>query len=58
MLTTAEEIIKDVKIGGSLDYSDYDLVEFVILRRMGLPKKQGQDSEHQERKLQSIIRNY
>ncbi|GAB0179484.1 hypothetical protein GRJ2_000413700 [Grus japonensis] len=35
LLTSMEELIKDVKIGGSLGCSDYSLVEFTILRDMG-----------------------
>ena len=31
-----EESIREVKIGGSLDYSDHALVEFVILKNAGL----------------------
>ena len=38
VLTSAEELIKEVKIGGSLSCSDYALVEFVISRYMGLAK--------------------
>lgn len=33
-----EAIIKEVKIGGSLDCSDHVLAEFVISRIMGLAK--------------------
>lgn len=29
MLTNADELVGDVKIGGSLDCSDHSLVEFV-----------------------------
>lgn len=38
MLTSVEEIIEEVKIEGSLGYIDHALVEFVILRNMGLEK--------------------
>ena len=38
LLTNAEEIIKSVKVGGSLGCSDHALVEFVILRNVGLAK--------------------
>ena len=44
MLTAAEEIIKEVKIAGSLDCTDHALVKFVILRNMGLAKS-SQDPE-------------
>lgn len=37
VLTSAVEVIKEVKIRGSLDYSDHALVEFVISRSMDLP---------------------
>ena len=36
MFTCMEEVIKEVKIGGSLDCSDHILDEFVISRNMGL----------------------
>ncbi|KAK4806236.1 hypothetical protein QYF61_013380 [Mycteria americana] len=35
MVTTASELISDVKIGGSLGCSDHALVEFTVLRDMG-----------------------
>ena len=38
MLTNEEEIIREVKIGGSLGCSDHALVEFVILTNAGLAK--------------------
>ena len=38
LLTNAEEIIKDVNVGGNLGCSDHALVELVILRDMGLAK--------------------
>lgn len=38
MLTNAEEITKGVKIGGSLGFSDHDLVEFMISRNIRLVK--------------------
>ena len=34
----AEELIKEVKIGGSLGCSDHALVEFMISRNVGLVK--------------------
>ena len=37
-LTNAEEIIKGVKIGGSLGCSDHALVKFLNLRNVGLAK--------------------
>lgn len=37
-LTNAEKMVKDIKIGGSLDSSNHTLVEFVILRNVGLAK--------------------
>lgn len=37
-LTKAEDIIKGVKIAGSLGCSDHILVEFAILMNMGLTK--------------------
>ena len=39
LLTNAEEIIKDVNVGGSLGCSDHALVKFVILRNVGLAKR-------------------
>lgn len=36
LLTDAEELIRQVKIGGSLGCSNHALVEFLILRNMGL----------------------
>lgn len=38
MLTTADELIKEVKIGGSLGCSNHALMEFLISRNMGLAK--------------------
>jgi len=38
LLTNAEEIIKSVKVGGSLGCSDRAMVEFVISRTVGLAK--------------------
>lgn len=38
VLTNADELIKEDKIGGCLGRSDYTLVELVILRNMGLAK--------------------
>jgi len=38
VLANAEEIIKEIEIGGSLGCSDLTLVEFVISRNMGLAK--------------------
>ena len=38
VLTNAEESIREVKIGGSLGCSDHALVEFVILKNVGLAK--------------------
>lgn len=38
MHTNTEELIKEVKIGGTLNCSDHMLVEFVILRKMCLTK--------------------
>lgn len=36
MLTIADKIIEEVKIGGSLGCSDHALVEYVISRKMSL----------------------
>ena len=38
VLISAEEIVKEVKIGGSLGCSDHALIEFVIVKNMGLAK--------------------
>ena len=38
VLTNAEESIREVKIGGRLGCSDHTLVEFVILKNVGLAK--------------------
>ena len=38
VLTNAEESVKEVKIEGSLGCSDHDMVEFVILKNVGLTK--------------------
>lgn len=38
MLTSADDLIKEVKIGCSLGCSDHAVVEFVILRSRGLAK--------------------
>ena len=38
LITNEEEIIKGVKVGGSLGCSDHALVEFVISRNVGLVK--------------------
>ena len=43
LLTNAEEIIKGIKVRGSLGCSDHALVEFVISRNVGLGKEWGQD---------------
>ena len=39
VLSSEEESIRDIKIGGSLGCSDHALVEFVILKNAGLAKK-------------------
>ena len=36
--TNAEESIREVKTGGSLDCSDHALLEFLILKNVGLEK--------------------
>ncbi|KAK4807857.1 hypothetical protein QYF61_007763 [Mycteria americana] len=38
MVTNASELISDVRIGGSLGYSDHALVQFIVLRDMGQAK--------------------
>ncbi len=38
VLSSEEESIRDIKIGGSLGCSDHALVEFVILKNVGLAK--------------------
>jgi len=38
VLNSVEEIIKDIKIRGSLGCSDHGLVEFMILRNVVLVK--------------------
>lgn len=38
VLTNRDELIREVKIGGTLGCNDCALVESVILRRMGLAK--------------------
>ena len=38
MVTKAHELISDIKIGGSLGWSDHALVEFAVLRDMGQAK--------------------
>ena len=38
MCTSAEESIRDVKTGGSLGCSDHALLEFLILKNVGLAK--------------------
>ena len=38
MLTSAKEIIKDIRIRGSLGCSNFALIEFMILRNVGLAK--------------------
>jgi len=35
MVTNASEVISDIKIGGSMGYSDHAVVEFTVLRDMG-----------------------
>jgi len=37
-LTSSEELIKEVKTGGTLGCSDHALLEFVVLRKMDLSK--------------------
>ena len=51
MLVNAEEIIKDIKIGGSLGCSDHALVEFMTLQNVGLAEW-CLDPEIQESELQ------
>jgi len=41
LLTSAEEIIKEVKNGGTLSCSDYALIEFMILRNMDTKPGEG-----------------
>jgi len=38
LLTSSEELIKEVKTGGTLGCSDHALLEFVVLRKMDLSK--------------------
>lgn len=38
VLTSAQEIVKDIKIRGSLGCSDHTLVELMTLRNVGLHK--------------------
>ena len=38
LLAIVEDIIKGIKVGGSLGCSDHALVEFVISRNVGLAK--------------------
>lgn len=38
VLTNVDELIREVKIGGSLGCSEHALVEFVFSRNMGLAK--------------------
>jgi len=38
VFTNVEEIVKGIKIGGSLGCNDHALVEFVLLRNVGLAK--------------------
>ncbi|GAB0208942.1 mitochondrial enolase superfamily member 1 [Grus japonensis] len=40
LVTNASELIRDVKIGGSLGCSDHALVEFAVLRDMGQGRKE------------------
>jgi len=38
VLTTAEELIMQIKTGGTLGCSDHVLIEFVFLQKTGLAK--------------------
>jgi len=38
VVSNASELVGDVKIGGSLGYSDHALVELTLLREMGITK--------------------
>lgn len=58
MLTSAEQTIKEVKTGVSLDCSDHILIEFVISRNKRLAKKRSKDPELQESKLFFCLSNY
>lgn len=40
MLTNTEDVIKEVKTGGSLGYSNHALVEFVIIKNRSLSKSE------------------
>ena len=53
VLTSAENIIKRVEVGGSLGCSDHILDEFLISKNMDLAKRR-QDPELQESKLLAV----
>ena len=53
VLTSVEEIIKDIKIGGSLGCSNHAMIEFMISGNMGMADW-SQESELQESKLQAV----
>jgi len=38
VITSASELVEDIKIGGSLGCSDHVLVELTLLREMGITK--------------------
>lgn len=50
--TNAEELKKNVKTGDTLGCSDHGLVEFAILRKMGLPKSKVRTLYFQSAKFQ------
>jgi len=53
VLTSVEEIIKEVKTGGSLSCSVYSLTEFMNSRNTGSAEL-SQDPELQERELLAV----
>lgn len=48
VLTSAEKMIKEIKIGVNLGCSDHALIEIMILKYVGLGKEQSQSPELQE----------
>lgn len=55
VLTSAEKMIKEIKIGVNLGCSDHALIEIMILKYVGLGKEQSQSPELQESHYLSLL---
>lgn len=55
VLTSADELIKEIKIGGSLGCSSHTLVEFMISRNTGLAKSRVRNLKFRGANLQLFV---